>query len=364
MFDHAHYVPILRWKQAEWTALQHLKDTDRALTTPLIELVPKAFNSESKTITTVDGRLSKIAEDIFEYWGQDPLFVDLWLLPSELRVEDGGHPLSVLGKRAWSYQLPLIPVTGLERDAAYHAAVLSLVEMNQQGACVRLLLDDIDRPGLANDLEHLLGCLGLYPEKVDLLVDCQITGDSDPTYANLCEIIPNIHSWRTFTVASGSFPADLTGFEKNRQHKLTRSDWLTWRNQVTTAPALPRIPTYSDYTIRHPKYSEPSGYLPNYSGSIRYTFDEYWVIMRGEGVRNPDGPGFAQWPANAQLLRERPEFCGANFSYGDQYIEKMGMQLKRTGNAMTWLRAGFNHHITLVVRQIANLFGISTDGIP
>ena len=86
--------------------------------------------------------------------------------------------------------------------------------------------------------------------------------------------------------------------------------------------------------------------------------------MRGEGVFNQDGPGFAQFPANAQLLCERPEFCGANFSYGDQYIEEMGMQVEKPGNAMTWLCAGINHHMTLVVHQIAKLFGISIGDTP
>lgn len=83
------------------------------------------------------------------------------------------------------------------------------------------------------------------------------------------------------------------------------------------------------------------------------------MIMRGEGVFNDDGPGYAQWPANALLLSERAEFCGANFCYGDGYIAERSLQPDKTGNPETWLRAGINHHMTFVVRQIANLFGIS-----
>jgi hypothetical protein len=78
--------------------------------------------------------------------------------------------------------------------------------------------------------------------------------------------------------------------------------------------------------------------------------------MRGEGVFTDDGPGFAQWPANAQLLCERTEFCGAQFSYGDQYISNMSQQAKKTGNAETWLRAGLNHHMVYTTRQVAKLF--------
>jgi mannose-6-phosphate isomerase-like protein (cupin superfamily) len=40
----------------------------------------------------------------------------------------------------------------------------------------------------------------------------------------------------------------------------------------------------------------------NISASIRYTTDDYWVIMRGEGLRNKGGAGYDQYPANAELL--------------------------------------------------------------
>jgi hypothetical protein len=358
MFDHTHYVPILRWKQAEWMALRKLDPADALRITPLIELVPKAFKPTER-ITTVDARLAKTAGDIFENWGQNPLFVDLWLLPSNLCSESGEHTLSALNKEAQSYQLPLIPVTGLGRDRAYQAAALSVVQRNQQGVCVRLFLGDLRNPKLASELEDLLGYLGLKAEEVDLLVDCQITNSADPTCADICGSTPDLHRWRTFSIASGAFPEDLSGFEKNQQYELARSDWLTWRSQVVASPTLPRLPTYSDYTIQHPEYRERSGFL-NFSGSIRYTYEGYWVIMRGEGVFNEDGPGFAQWPANAQLLCERDEFCGSDFCYGDRYIEDMGMQIDKSGSATTWLRAGINHHIVFVVRQIAKMFDVST----
>ena len=79
--------------------------------------------------------------------------------------------------------------------------------------------------------------------------------------------------------------------------------------------------------------------------------------MRGEGVFTDDGPGYAQWPANAQLLSAREEFCGPGFSEGDRYIETMGAQMAKTGNAETWLRAGLNHHLVFTARQIAKLTG-------
>ena len=45
MFGPSHYVPILRWKQAERYALRNLRDEDRDRITPLIELTPTIFKS-------------------------------------------------------------------------------------------------------------------------------------------------------------------------------------------------------------------------------------------------------------------------------------------------------------------------------
>ncbi len=128
------------------------------------------------------------------------------------------------------------------------------------------------------------------------------------------------------------------------------------------------MPAYGDYTVQHPVFRGP-GFGLNFSASIRYTAEDDFVIMRGEGVRNDDGPGYAQWPANAMMLCERREFQGEDFSAGDRYIKEMSKEVEkngsgRTGGPGTWLQAAFNRHLTLTVRQISSLFGPSTDLAP
>lgn len=93
----------------------------------------------------------------------------------------------------------------------------------------------------------------------------------------------------------------------------------------------------------------------NTSASIRYTAEEHWVIMRGAGLRNENGPGYAQYSANALLLQMRPEYRGPAFCAGDQYIDDIVNGRKNTGTPTTWLQAGMNHHLTLVASQIATL---------
>jgi hypothetical protein len=363
MFDYAQYVPILRWKQAEWLALRHLQEKDSIRMTPLVEPVPAKFvKSRPGKTYSVDKELGKIAEGILQNWGQDPLFMDLWLLPSKIRTESRLHPFELLGEEARLRQLSIIPTTGLNRNAAYQSAVAALVAADRRGACIRLLRDDIQRSTLPNELEHLLSFLELQPAQVDLLVDYQFIDCACAIASKLGRRLPYLTRWRTFTVASGAFPKNLTAFTVG-QHEHPRLDWQVWHDLVRDEATLSRRPSYSDYTIQHPIFSEPPP-VPNFSASIRYAHYNYWVIMRGEGVFHDGSPGFAQWPANALLLCERDEFCGDDFSYGDKYIKEMSLQLKNTGNARTWLQAGLNHHLTFVVRQIASLFDSSNADVP
>jgi hypothetical protein len=270
-----------------------------------------------------------------------------------LRVAGQFHPLEFLAEQARTRGLALIPVTGLHRDSHYQSAVTSVISTDHRGACIRIHPADIQSSEFPENLSRLLSLVGLEMEETDFLLDYQVWQQGAPTVATLGNLIPEIDRWRTFTTASGAFPRDLTGFTIG-QHSLPRFDWMGWRRQVSTGPIPRRLPTFSDYTIQHADFAEPPEYA-NFSASIRYTSDDYWVIMRGESVFQDNGPGFAQWPANAQLLSARSDYCGPSFSFGDKYIYQMGAQALSTGNAETWLRAGVNHHMVFTARQIANL---------
>ena len=363
--DSRHYVPILRWKKAEQVALAQLDERDSIYITPLIELVPDNFMrkdekghisklSIAEVINRVGGQLSRC-------WGQRPFFIDLWLC-SDILNQGQGQFLAMLGQYARTLRLSLIPVTRIVGDDAYQAAVRTVINMHNQGACLRLTQDEIKRSTLAEDINTLLSFLQLPPELVDLIVDFQVIDQSVLNFDILYKLLPSIGKWRNFIVASGAFPEDLSGLKKNDIYRLDRTDWISWRDQTMAMRAVPRISNYSDYTIQHASYSNRKGRF-HYSASIRYTAENCWVIMRGEDVFRPDGPGFEQWPAQAILLCDLPEYCKEAFSKGDMYIKKMSLQGKQTGNMVTWLTAGINHHMTFVVRQLASLRGASTGAV-
>ena len=163
------------------------------------------------------------------------------------------------------------------------------------------------------------------------------------------------------TVTAGSFPPDLSHLEV-AEHMLPRVEWQLWK-RIAASRHTSRIPLFGDYAVLHP-FVRPNFRGMNISASIRYTTDDYWVIMRGEGLRNEGGAGFDQYPANAELLMQRQEYCGAEFSYGDRYIFERPSKKENPGNPTTWIAAGVNHHITFVARQTAMLYAPSTETRP
>jgi hypothetical protein len=360
-FSSRHYVPILRWKEAERTALSQLHESDSIFITPLIELVPENFIRKDRKgkiiILNTDGVINKFVGQLYQSWGERPFFIDQWLLTPTIIKQDTSYVLEMLGECASIHNLSLIPVTGLSRDVLYQASLKKVLGVHHQGACLRLFIDDITSATFKKDINTILALLKLPLESLDIIIDLRITDQNAPTFDALCSRIPYLEKWRNLIIASGAFPEDLSKLHKNDIHYLERTDWISWKDQVTSK-SLPRLPIYSDYTIQHAKYIMREG--QSYpSASIRYTSDDYWLIMRGEAIKR-DGPGSAQWQANAMLLCDMPEYCNHTFSEGNKYIKEISLQRKETGNTTTWLRAGINHHMTFVVRQLASISAAST----
>lgn len=356
MFNINHYVPVLRWKRAEEKALLELDNEVKSKLTPLIELIPRDFQCLLKDDkTNTDEIVDRKMKGIHTSWEERPFFLDIINLVPFFESKNRFDIIDSIFKSSFKYNLKLIPVINLDSSKELFAKIKSFIKGTKNGLSIRLKLKDLKNPSLEYLLNQLIKYFGLNHSLIDLIIDFEFTNNIKQSLGSFFVDIPNLNEWRTLTITCGAFPKDLTGFSPG-QHKHPRLDWGNWINQIYQSEFFGlRKPTFGDYTIQHGKFYElPPGRL-NYSASIRYTSNNYWVIMRGEGVFNDEGPGFSQWPANAQMLVRRSEFCGSNFSYGDQYIDETSKQRIKTGSAETWLRAGINHHLTFVVNQITNL---------
>jgi hypothetical protein len=364
MFGPKHYVPILKWKRAEQSALQALSDMDKQGMTPLIQFVmPKAKSVDNpekqfqSVISDFKEKIPLLAQQILKAWGTTPIFVDFSLLYTmPLRVEclksitASGHALG----------MQLIPALSLNDDAEFKRVVYAAAKKYSSGVCLRLVPYDLgDTVKLDKEIKTLLRESGLTEGNVDLLVDTKEIGQNGVygTYVKASQKIPNLPNWRTFIFASGAFPADMSAYDIQDENLIPRLDWRYWRDQLNEKNVI-RKPSFADYTIQYPIYKESSQFFPP-TTTIKYALEDTWYIMKGRKQI------FEMYLAHAnQLVKERGRFCGEEFSFGDRYIAEKARHfpvymknkdVKGTGNTESWLSAGINHHLVLTARQVANL---------
>lgn len=360
MFNFNHYIPIIKWKRAEQYAIKELRQEHRKYITPLIQLVMPKYKIDAKledAVLDFEDQLSKIPEKIIDIWGTAPIFIDVSLLfTTPLKVKSihdillGGHKLKGT----------FIPVIYLNDDPKIKKAIFSVVEKTGSGLCVRLICPDFyNKENLDQNLLQLFSDSKLKENNIDLLIDIKETGNSDNKYIKYLDCsqnIPNLKKWRTFIFASGSFPEDLSKCDRNEENLIPRIDWKSWKEIISSN--LERRPSFADYTIQHPAYKEISQFFPP-TASIKYTLKDDWLIMKGRRQQ------FNNYLAHAAvLIKDNSRYYGEAFSSGDKYIYDKANHflayiknpaIKGTGSTETWLRAGINHHLTLVADQIANL---------
>lgn len=372
MFDSKNYIPILKWKSAEKRAVGGLREDQKQHMTPLIQFVmpkPKAPKKGEKektdeekfdqVIESFEQSIAEIHEEIRELWGRSPVFLDFTLLytPS-LKIK----ALEDVFEAGMGAELKLIPVLNLSDDKGIKNSIFGIAKKYQTGFCLRLNpADMMDVEKLNSAIEDLIVESKISREDIDLIVDAKEVGAADGRYQKCVEAsqkITNLKSWRTFTLAAGAFPIDLSECKLDEENIIPRIDWLGWLENANK-DGLIRSPAFGDYTIQHPIYNEASQRY-NPTTSIKYAEEENWFILKGQKLR------FDMFLTNAKVLAGDQRFYGEDFSYGDKCIvEKANYydeyiknpDKKGTGSIETWLMIGINHHLALVVHQIANLSG-------
>jgi hypothetical protein len=298
------------------------------------------------SLTELDAKLDGIVSHL-SGWSDRTVFLDFSMLGST--IVQGS--LEVAAASAARYGIRPVPVVSLKRGAEspYDASIHTVLARHGSALCLRLSPEELNLSCIEDLIEARLKRYGVRLAQADLVIDRGGVDSASITYPEFAHRIPWIDSWRTLTVLAGSFPKDLNGLARGQIHRLRRFEWRQWLDLGSWSG---RRPAFGDYTIQHVYFTEPVP-VPNVSASVRYTIEDEFFILRGEGVLNDGGPGRGQWNAWAALLIEKPEYFGAAFSAGDRYIAERASDWNSAGTAQTWLQAGFSHHVTIAALQVA-----------
>ena len=343
-FGSKHYVPVLKVKRAEKLALSLIAHSLMPYITPVLEIVPK------KPGTTIQEHLSTTFRDLaVSVSGYSRCFLDT----RELGDGDPGDP-QVTFARALSEGIAFTPVTGITRRADVVAA-LSLQQSH--GLAIRLTRNEFEEGRIVQGVDDFLSRHGLAPDQIDLIVDLGsveslITVGVYTLTSQFLADIPHVPHWRTLTVSASAFPKSMGIVEGNSSLRVSRSDWLAWKNWLfRMRNQMQRLPTFSDCAIQHPEGIENFDFrFMRPSPTVRYTSGDDWLLIKGE-TRGGTLPS-EQFPLLAGQLAYghlRSAYAGSWHCEGCRQARESADGVGGRGSPEVWRRIGTIHHITSVV---------------
>lgn len=350
-FGPNHYVPILKVKRGEKASLQLLAPHIISMITPILEIVERI---ESKA-PTVDSHLNtsfkNLAESVRPY---SRCFLDV----RELEP-DGSSAAEEVFQRSVDAGMVFVPVTGVSRTVDVNAAMAH----RTHGLAIRLTRSEFESGGMPRAIDRFLAKHALVPEQIDLIVDLgavdqMISFGVMSLATSFLADIPHQVRWKTLTISSCAFPNSMGGVARHAHALVERADWIAWREGLyDQRGAIPRLPTFSDCAIQHPKGIE--GFDPitmQVSASVRYTLTDDWLLIKGESTRRT--PPSTQFPDLARKIvygQLNSHFAGAQHCTGCSCVKNSADGAKKLGSAEAWRRIGTIHHMTCVIEQLKAL---------
>ena len=353
------YVPILKWRQGEYLALERLPNDVKECVMPLIEVPPLEWDFEKgQYAKNIDEHLKLFITRFIKKWGKRKAFIDLHLIDPTSRMVNGVHPLTYVFVEALKNELEVIPVTGLNRGTDYQRAVKKSIGQFSNGVCLRLSINDVLKLSQMNRLDTFMHYHSIEFSELDVVLDLEAPDFNPITQFarllhNQIQNLSEIERVRSFTIIGSAFPKSMGQLSIGAQI-IERSEWNLYREYCGQLTASERKPQFGDYAISNPALLQLDMRLIKPAASLRYTIDGGWYIHKGTNVRDN---GFSQYKKICLKLMKSRHFQGGTYSPGDKYIKECGEGAASTGNLTVWRWVGTNHHITKVVDDSAN-FGV------
>jgi hypothetical protein len=359
--DSSYYVAAVQSQKGERDALREASAETWERMVPLIHIVGRTKRATKPyQATTVSGWLKRIVEAV----GDHPVYLDVMRLDplAPAMTTKGVVPvLDQIFVAARRRKLRFVPVVWVGESKKKHVDIVANARASDgRGVALRYrFLKAALPPGQTRGklLAEMLTSIGCATVDADLLLDLEyLDPDEDfdaPRIAASIKEMEAVGQWRSIVLLASSMPSAMSCIEKGTLGSLPRREWELWTQLAECG--LPRLPTYGDYAVQHPR--PPSGGGPGMRGTIRYTANSETLIARTDGpvmiVGNDEYPELCTW------LMSRQEFCGPKYTWGDRTIDDCGKGRIAPGSQGMWRGAGTSHHLRFVTDQIRERVGQS-----
>ena len=350
------YVPALRWRQGEYQALWRLANAVKDKVVPLITVPEVEFDFELRQPKrTVHEHALPFPERFRTKWGTRPAWVHLDERIAIDRMDDGAHVFDYIFDALRPHQTSAIPSVPLGTDTDTLAAARRAVSHDGRGIAVTLRLEDLMAGNPKRSVVGLLETVSSDPGDADLIIDLR-DPNFEPYDAFARALVAalrkmgDLNRFRNLVLLSTAIPDTFAGIARGTD-RIPRHDWLFHRALLAALPGDMRKPTYGDYTVVHPDFVAKDMRKIRAAGKVIYTTTDAWATRKGGAFRGDE----AQMHRHCEeIVKDSTfQFKGAAFSYGDGYIAGCASGRERPSNQTRWKVVAINHHITMVVNDLA-----------
>lgn len=342
------YVPILKWKKGEQNALKFLRDEQKELITPLIEIV------DAISPSSIVENFNKS----FEY----PVFLDTFHVEkTEISI------LKRILDEFNTYERKVNPV--LYSDNLRNN--FKIISTYTDRVAIRIPVPEpIEGTSYITVINEIKRIKIDYPDiKIDLILDLGIVDEKSASISHHAtrELLENHLLLEKFydriIIAVTSFPKDLQSVPSGGSKEFIRLDNSLFL-KVLNNPELTSIKNlllYSDYGVT--KFSNTEIDFSKLGNAIlpkaRYTTPKtYWVLKGKKDTKTK--VMVKNYKHLANEIYKSPKYYGEDFSYADKDIKEraLGLNKKGQGGNKEWVTIAANHHVSVVIEELSNLYGI------
>lgn len=348
------YMPVLKFRQAEYQALLRLDETIKHSLLPMFIVPPIEYDFEEQRLKkTAVEHVSKLPQRLKDKWGKGTFLLDIdESLHPEL-LADGSSLILDIYNSILSEGLEPIPVLTLSYSQHYFQYIKDVFPSLKGRLALRVSFDELANPDNFKKLQGYLKELDTSEGNTTLIIDFKDNTDysESKSICNLLEMICGFWQMERFSsVYVIGTSLDLSQVKKPGDTQ-EREDWNLYK--ALCRGSFPISIGFGDYLIETPYFSNVDMRKIKPAAKLVYSYDDYWDVLKGSAFR--DNPGQMRSICN-DLIMKPDVYCAPTFSPGDKKIYECAHGVGNTGNLGTWKEAALSHHLTLVVNQLSSFF--------
>lgn len=344
------YYPVLKWKSAEKDALKNLKPEELLKLSPLLEIQERNYNTKKRTYSkTVIEYCDLTIIDIKNILVQNTTFIDFKNILGTYKLDDNSCACSYILSQLYQSNIDIVPVYNDEFTQTQKDLFKSHFINHNKPIAIRLTISSLDE--ILNKLYEIENALEIEKKDIILFLDFKYIEKYDLELLSKLKTIIDINLYNKVVSIGTSIPSILN-FKPNTLDKISRKEFKLWFEFLRSDNLNNSTIQFGDYTIVNPADIEFDPAKMNASAIIKYsTTDKTWIC---KGSKLAKGT-YIQFLNLAEQIIDLTDFCGKDYSFGDNYIYIQATDSDKPGTPTTWILAGVNHHLTFVINQLSNL---------